>query len=456
MSANAKYLDETGLAHFWDKIKDHISDSVASGTSNLTNRIHFVVPDQKSSTATLTATVSSITALTPGLVIALRMPFSNSTNTTLNINELGAKPLYYQSNTRTAGIFPSGTVILLVYEETSIATGCFKAIYSYDKDTDTHYSTKLFLGSSGTSTYSNATTNTDNNSTYMVVNDKTSGGSHMGLSGVQIKGTGGTTVAARDGVLTINSLNASDLPTYEPVSKLDIDAMINGTVFIQRTMSLPGKNYDGIIKVTFAWPEGGSDPGTNECGDLYVEHPDYDSMAISSNVTYPMKDYYGGGEVILSNESWQTSSFSDIGIAIEMNVVPDIEDLSEYGTTRFYSTIGSAVSGCENSEYTTYPASIEKAEYYEESIEERGFWEYISAPEIGQLTTPGDSHTWYVNFVSEYYQDVDGALLDESDEEETFTFGVTVTYLGVDPEDPQHGRRYRADFRWICVDHGLE
>ena len=450
MSSNVKYLDETGLAYFWDKIKDHISDSVASGTSNLTNRIHFVVPDQKSTTATLTATVGSITALTPGLVIALRMPFANSANTTLNINELGAKPVYYQSSTRTAGLFPAGTVILLVYEETSIATGCFKAIYSYDKDTDTHYSTKLFLGSSNSSTYSNATYTTDNNSTYIVVNDKTSGGSHMGLSGVQIKGIGGTTVAAKDGVLTINSLNASDLPTYEPVSNLDIDAMINGTVFISRAMNLPGEAYDGFIKISFAWPEGGSDTGTNVCEELYVEHPQYDSMAISSNVTYPMKDSWGRGEVILSNESWQTSSFNDIGISIEMYVVPDIEELSEDGTPRFYSTIGSAVSGCENSEYTTYPASIEKAEYYKDSLEERGFWAYISAPEIGQLTTPGDSHTWYVNYVSED-QDTNGALLDESDEQETFTFGVTVTYLGIDPDEPQYGRRYKADFRWICV-----
>lgn len=211
MSANAKYLDETGLAHFWDKIKDHISDSVANGTSNLTNRIHFVVPDQKSSTATLTATVSSITALTPGLVIALRMPFANSTNTTLNINSLGAKPIYYQSSTRTAGIFPSGAVILLVYEETSIATGCFKAIYSYDKDTDTHKTTHLYVGASGATANAATTTNT---TTFLTVADDTTAS-----NSIQITGSGGASVTAAAGVITI------DVPEVSSITNAQIDAM---------------------------------------------------------------------------------------------------------------------------------------------------------------------------------------------------------------------------------------
>lgn len=123
-----KYLNTEGLSHFWDKIKTYVGEAVESKPSD----IHFVVPNEKEATEALTATVSDINALSPGLAIALRMPFDSVASQTLNINSLGAKPIYYQSNNTDAGKFPSGAVVFLVYETTSIATGCFKAVYSYD------------------------------------------------------------------------------------------------------------------------------------------------------------------------------------------------------------------------------------------------------------------------------------------------------------------------------------
>ena len=133
MSNDAKkYLDSEGLSHFWDKIKDYVGEAVESGTSNIANKIHFVVPNEKEATEALTAAVSDVDALSPGLVVALRMPFDSVASQTLNINNLGAKPIYYRNNTTDAGVFPSGAIVLLVYETTSVGTGCFKAVYSYD------------------------------------------------------------------------------------------------------------------------------------------------------------------------------------------------------------------------------------------------------------------------------------------------------------------------------------
>ncbi len=133
MSNDAKkYLDSEGLSYFWDKIKDYVGEAVESGTSDIANKIHFVAPNEKGAIQALTATVSDVDALSPGLVVALRMPFDSVASQTLNINNLGAKPIYYKNNTTDAGVFPSGAVVLLVYETASVGTGCFKAVYSYD------------------------------------------------------------------------------------------------------------------------------------------------------------------------------------------------------------------------------------------------------------------------------------------------------------------------------------
>ena len=131
-AAIKKFLDTEGLSYFWDKIKDYVGEAIESGTSDIANKIHFVVPNEKEATESLTATVSGVDSLAPGLVIALRMPFDSVAEQALNINNLGAKPLYYKSTRVDAGVFPAGTITLLIYETTTIATGCFKAVYSYD------------------------------------------------------------------------------------------------------------------------------------------------------------------------------------------------------------------------------------------------------------------------------------------------------------------------------------
>ena len=138
-SSQAKYLNSGGLSHFWDKIKTYVSDSVKSGTSDTADRLHFVVPNETEQTPALTASVSGVESLSSGLAIALRMPFDSPAAPTLNVNSLGAKPIHYRDASAPAGVFPSGSVVLLVYETESVSTGCFKAVYSYDGATPDVY-----------------------------------------------------------------------------------------------------------------------------------------------------------------------------------------------------------------------------------------------------------------------------------------------------------------------------
>ena len=112
-----------------------------SGTEiSETYPIYYARPNETTSTATLTATISNFpSAYKDGIMIALRMPFNNVASSTLNVNGLGAKNVYYGNNTTTATRWgPAGCISLLVYETTTTTNGCWKAVYSWDSgNTDT-------------------------------------------------------------------------------------------------------------------------------------------------------------------------------------------------------------------------------------------------------------------------------------------------------------------------------
>lgn len=111
-------------------------------TATKAKGVFLVIPNETAQTATLTATVTGITEYFAGLTIALRMPFNTPASATLNINSLGAKPIYYKVNTTSKDYYPANTIVMLVYETTTTSTGCFKMVYSYDGNTN-YYERRL-------------------------------------------------------------------------------------------------------------------------------------------------------------------------------------------------------------------------------------------------------------------------------------------------------------------------
>lgn len=353
-----KYLDKEGLSYFWGKIKSYVGEAVESGTSDIANKIHFVVPDQKSATATLTASVDGITALAPGLVIALRMPFSNYANTTLNINNLGAKPLYYNSVTTSSGRFPSGSVILLVYETTSNANGCFKAVYSYDSDVV--YSTSLYAAGS-TSATSNAYSATEPDSTYLVSVDRNSGGSVTGRTSVKLLGSGSISVTADDGIVTFDS------PAYDRIDNEMIDALYdNEYVYIDKTFRIPSRKAPGVsgLIYTILWnTEDGSDTGLDYVTYSSEHENENQTVNVPSNQDYE-----------LSVPVCKLSSFvgyNASGIAVT------IAGYDEDDVYQKYHTVGSSITGCASSKYSTFSGTLVNAEASEHSPSMGHYWDII-------------------------------------------------------------------------------
>lgn len=91
-----------------------------------------------STSTAFTATIDGITALRDGVCVWLTNGVVNSaTNFTININGLGAKPVYRSINsaTRETTRFYKEYTIFLIYNETRVSGGCWDYVYGFDSNT---------------------------------------------------------------------------------------------------------------------------------------------------------------------------------------------------------------------------------------------------------------------------------------------------------------------------------
>ena len=105
-----------------------------------TAAIPFGHVDGTSTSTKFTATVDGITELYDGVCCYLRNGVvTSAANWTLNINGLGAKPVYSSlaNETRTTTIFNTAYTMLFIYNSTRIEGGCWDIFYGYDSNTNT-------------------------------------------------------------------------------------------------------------------------------------------------------------------------------------------------------------------------------------------------------------------------------------------------------------------------------
>ena len=102
--------------------------------------IPFGVTDSTSTSTIYTATVPGITALANGTICyIMNNEVTSKENCTININNLGAKPLY-MTNTTTTRVttqFATGYTWMLVYNTTRVDNGCWDLIYLFNTNTNT-------------------------------------------------------------------------------------------------------------------------------------------------------------------------------------------------------------------------------------------------------------------------------------------------------------------------------
>jgi hypothetical protein len=124
-----KYLDETGLAALWSKIK-----SLVSGKAN---RIWYAVDSTTASTATKTLTTDDDFELKKGAIIVVRFSATNTASTPkFNVNGTGAIAVRYRGSTISTSYLAANRTYPFVY------TGTY---WEMMVDRDTTYS-NLSLG----------------------------------------------------------------------------------------------------------------------------------------------------------------------------------------------------------------------------------------------------------------------------------------------------------------------
>lgn len=105
------------------------------------SHISYGQVDSTSTSTAFTATVTGLTSLTDGATVMLRNGYITSAEGfTLNVNGLGAKPVYNSmaDATRDTTIFNINYTMLFVYDSTRIENGCWICYRGYNSDKDTN------------------------------------------------------------------------------------------------------------------------------------------------------------------------------------------------------------------------------------------------------------------------------------------------------------------------------
>lgn len=143
------YLDNTGLAHLWSKIKSALTGKLdTTGTAYKTSGIPYGECNSSSTSTVFTATVPGITSLYDGVCVLLKNGVvTSASGFTVNINNLGAKPVYSNmatgndvtptDPTRDTTIFNINYTMLFVYSEDLVSGGAWICYRGYDANTNT-------------------------------------------------------------------------------------------------------------------------------------------------------------------------------------------------------------------------------------------------------------------------------------------------------------------------------
>ncbi len=151
--------------YVWKEIAPNLEDYftrsqtnglINSATNPLSNRIS-ALENKGVSYGTLGGTTSAFTVsidgvtLTHGTVIVVYNAIGNgaSKDSTLNVNNLGAKPIYYNASVG-GSYLRNKTVQILMYNTAIVSTGCWQLVYSYDSNTTTGTETNIEAGTSDT------------------------------------------------------------------------------------------------------------------------------------------------------------------------------------------------------------------------------------------------------------------------------------------------------------------
>lgn len=137
-----------GMARFYDPSEiNYAGSSSSGGTAYSTQSIPYAKVDSTSTSTDFTATVPEITQLVDGTCVLLKNGVvTSASGFTININGLGAKPVYNSMAAagRETTIFNVNYTLLFIYDEDRVEGGCwvnYRGYYSDNNYVPTGYCT---------------------------------------------------------------------------------------------------------------------------------------------------------------------------------------------------------------------------------------------------------------------------------------------------------------------------
>lgn len=217
--AAERFLDTEGLRHLWEKIKAWIPF-----LSRKTQSIPFGQVDSTSTATAFTATVDGIDELRDGVCCYIRNGVvTSATGCTLNINGLGAKPMYYTTSStgRVTSHFSINYTWLFIYNSTRVAGGCWDSYWGYNSEYNLSqnyiYIGRIDVGDYPTSAYSLGAFDVNDKWTPFVTTATTSTGKSLVQSVFPI----GAKIY-RDTVARSGNTSYNDVYLYTTLSNLDL------------------------------------------------------------------------------------------------------------------------------------------------------------------------------------------------------------------------------------------
>lgn len=121
-------------------VETYAGSAAAAGNATRTNGILYGQVDSTSTKEVFTAQIPGVTAYYDGLAVMLKNGVvTSASGCTLNVNSLGAKPIYNSmaAATRDTTIFNINYTMLFVYDSTRVTGGCWVCYRGYNSDTNT-------------------------------------------------------------------------------------------------------------------------------------------------------------------------------------------------------------------------------------------------------------------------------------------------------------------------------
>lgn len=132
-------LDAADVGALPDSTK-YAGAAVAGGAADTTQSIFYGSVDNTSTATAFTAQIPGLTELKNGVAVLLKNGVvTSASGCTLNVNGLGAKPIYQSMAAATAITtqFNATHTMLFVYDPDRVSGGCWVMYYGYNTDTNT-------------------------------------------------------------------------------------------------------------------------------------------------------------------------------------------------------------------------------------------------------------------------------------------------------------------------------